>query len=65
MVDQTSPYLDGWHSHKDGIASERNPFNEETQSFSYSQWQSGWCERFGRQKHNLDMKEEYDFEFGY
>lgn len=57
-------WLNGWHAHKDKIKTSENPYNERTQQASYSQWESGWCQRFSRHKHDKEDPEEFDFNYG-
>lgn len=60
----SAAFLDGWHSHKGGLTPNQNPYNETSQAASFSEWLSGWVERFSRHKHDKDGKEEFDFDYG-
>lgn len=50
-----TPYLDGWHAHKNGHLAEDNPYAETRQARSYHQWISGWCDRFQAVKHGYAL----------
>jgi hypothetical protein len=50
-------YLDGWHAHrKFGPPTPDNPYNEDTQPRSHTQWLSGWCDRFNAVKRGYDLE---------
>ena len=38
-------YIDGWLAHKDGLASDENPFDENKQKSSNYRWHRGWVDR--------------------
>lgn len=52
----STAYLDGWLAHKSGnVAVEENPYHEDKQSRSHSEWMSGWGARFNACKHGGDL----------
>lgn len=50
--DQTPAWRDGWLAHKNDMDTSDNPYNDQTQTYSHAQWESGWCARFGWCKHS-------------
>ena len=55
MIDLDNPsesFRNGWIAHSKGRGVHDNPYDEETESWSYLQWESGWCRRFSAIKHD-------------
>jgi hypothetical protein len=40
------PFWNGWFAHKNGLADCHNPYNLQTQNYSYIQWDYGWYSRY-------------------
>lgn len=57
MSDHSEAYRNGWEAHSRGVGldPDPNPYSEDTQPFSHSQWLDGWCSRFSALKHGGDL----------
>jgi hypothetical protein len=57
VAGKSDAYIDGWLAHKFGEnnSDENNPYDQHKQAMSHQQWLSGWCDRFGRCKHDGEL----------
>ena len=46
MKDETIEYLNGWAAHQNKIHGSDNPYDEQTQQASFTEWENGWCARY-------------------
>jgi hypothetical protein len=40
------PFWNGWFARKNGMVACHNPYNLQTQNYSFIQWEHGWLSRF-------------------
>lgn len=50
-MEYSESFINGWFTHKNKKKTEQNPYNEDTQVKSHTEWMLGWSARFNAIKH--------------